>query len=65
MQDVEFTIERRKVWILQTRTGKRTARAHIKIVHDMLREKKLNENEALKRITPQHLKELFFSVVDE
>jgi pyruvate,orthophosphate dikinase len=65
MQDVEFTIERKKVWILQTRTGKRTARAHIKIVHDMLREKKLNENEALKRITPQHLKELFFSVVDE
>ncbi len=65
MQDVEFTIERKKVWILQTRTGKRTARAHIKIVHDMLQEKKLDEKEALKRITPQHLKELFFSVVDE
>ncbi len=65
MQDVEFTIERKKIWILQTRTGKRTARAHIKIVHDMLQEKKLDEREALKRITPQHLKELFFSVVDE
>jgi len=65
MQDVEFTVERKKIWILQTRAGKRTARAHIKIVHDMLQEKKLNEKEALKRITPQHLKELFFSVVDE
>jgi len=39
MQDVEFTVERKKIWILQTRAGKRTARAHIKIVHDMLQEK--------------------------
>ncbi|GBD03396.1 Pyruvate, phosphate dikinase [bacterium HR19] len=65
MQDIEFTIERRKLWILQTRTGKRTARAHLKITYDMIKEKKISEKEGIKRITPKHLSELLFPVVDE
>ena len=65
MQDVEFTIERRKLWILQTRTGKRSARAHIKIVHDLMQERKISEKEAIKRITPKHISEILFPVIDE
>ncbi len=65
MQDVEFTIERGKVWILQTRTGKRSAIAHIKIVHDFMKEKIISKKEAITRISPKHLDEILFPVIDE
>lgn len=64
MQDIEFTIENRKVWILQTRNGKRTARADIKIIHDFLKEKIITEKEALMRVNPKTMFELLFPVVD-
>lgn len=52
MQDVEFTIERGKLWMLQTRNGKRTAKAAIKIAVDMVHEGLISKEEALKRIRP-------------
>jgi pyruvate,orthophosphate dikinase len=52
MQDVEFTIERGKLWMLQTRNGKRTAKAAIKIAVDMANEKLITREEALMRVTP-------------
>jgi pyruvate, orthophosphate dikinase len=52
MQDVEFTIERGKLWMLQTRNGKRTARAAIKIAVDMTGEELIDRDEALKRVRP-------------
>jgi pyruvate,orthophosphate dikinase len=52
MQDVEFTIERGKLWMLQTRNGKRTARAAIKIAVDMTAEGLIKKEEALKRVRP-------------
>ena len=52
MQDVEFTIERGKLWMLQTRTGKRTAKAEVKIAVDMVNEGLITKIEALKRVTP-------------
>lgn len=65
MQDIEFTIENGKVWILQTRSGKRTARANIKIIHDFIKEKIISEREGLLRISPKSTLELLFPVVDE
>ncbi|WP_024822418.1 pyruvate, phosphate dikinase [Aminobacterium mobile] len=53
MQDVEFTIENRRLYILQTREGKRSAAAAVKIAHDMVREQIINRQEALKRVTPR------------
>ena len=58
MQDVEFTIEQGKLWMLQTRNGKRTARAAIKIAVDMAREGLINEKTALKRVTPEQVEML-------
>ena len=58
MQDMEFTIEKRKLWILQTRTGKRTARSEIKIAVDMTMEGLIDKETALKRITPNHVDQL-------
>lgn len=55
MQDIEFTIERGKLFMLQTRTGKRTARAAVKIAVDMVGEGLLNKGEALKRINANSL----------
>jgi pyruvate, orthophosphate dikinase len=52
MQDVEFTIERRKLWMLQTRNGKRTAKAAVKIAVDMANEGLIPKEEAIKRVTP-------------
>ncbi len=52
MQDVEFTIERGKLWMLQTRNGKRTARAAIKIAVDMADEGLISQEEAIKRVRP-------------
>ncbi len=55
MQDLEFTIERGKLWMLQTRSGKRTARAAIKIAVDLVDEGILTKEEAVERVTPVEL----------
>jgi pyruvate,orthophosphate dikinase len=58
MQDVEFTIEQGKLWMLQTRNGKRTARAAIKIAVDMASEGLIDKKAALKRVTPEQVEML-------
>ncbi len=58
MQDIEFTIERGKLWMLQTRTGKRTAAAAVKIAVDMVRSRLINKEEALLRIPAGDLVQL-------
>jgi len=58
MQDVEFTIEAGKLWMLQTRNGKRTARAAIKIAVDMANEGLIERNAALTRVTPEQVEML-------
>ena len=62
MQDLEFTIQEGKLWLLQTRTGKRTGPAMVKIAMDMLREGMIEEKTALKRIDPAKLDELLHPV---
>lgn len=64
MQDVEFTVERGKLWILQTRSGKRTGLAAIKIAVDMVEEGILKEEEALLRIEPDQLNQLLRPIFD-
>ena len=64
MQDMEFTIERGKLWMLQTRTGKRTARAAIKIAVDMVGEGVITKEEALLRVTPEHVSQLLHPTFD-
>jgi pyruvate, orthophosphate dikinase len=64
MQDLEFTIQEGKLWMLQTRNGKRTGPAMVKIAMDMLREGSLNEQEALMRVEPNKLDELLHPVFD-
>ena len=64
MQDIEFTIERNVLWMLQTRTGKRTARASLKIASEMMDEKLITEEEALLRIDPQSLDQLLHPTLD-
>ena len=58
MQDMEFTIQNRKLYILQTRTGKRTAEAAVKMAVDMVKEKLIIKKEAVKRVTPEQLDRL-------
>lgn len=65
MQDLEFTIERGKLWMLQTRTGKRTGFAAIKIAVDMVGEKLISKKEALLRIEPEQLNQLLQPVFDQ
>ena len=55
MQDMEFTVENRRLWMLQTRNGKRTARAAVKIAVDMVNEGLISKEEALTRVTPTHV----------
>ncbi len=55
MQDVEFTIEKGKLWMLQTRDGKRTAQAAVKIAVDMVEEGLITKEEALMRISPDQV----------
>jgi len=64
MQDVEFTVENKKLWILQTRSGKRTAEAGIKIAVDMVREKTISKKEAILRIDPNTLDTLLHPTLD-
>lgn len=64
MQDIEFTIERGKLWMLQTRNGKRTAQASLQIACDMLDEKMITEDEAILRIDPASLDQLLHPTLD-
>ncbi|MCW5514763.1 pyruvate, phosphate dikinase [Muriicola sp. Z0-33] len=64
MQDMEFTIQSGKLWILQTRNGKRTGSAMVKIAIDLLKEGLLDEKQALLRIEPNKLDELLHPVFD-
>ncbi len=64
MQDLEFTIQNGKLWILQTRNGKRTGFAAIKIAIDMVREGRISREEALKRIEPEQLNQFLRPVFD-
>ena len=65
MQDVEFTVENKKLWILQTRPGKRTAEAAIKIAIDMVKEKLINKKKAILRIDPNTLDTLLHPALDK
>ena len=64
MQDCEFTIERGKLWMLQTRTGKRTGAAAVRIAVDMASEKLIDRAIAVQRVTPEHLDQLLHPTVD-
>ncbi len=64
MQDIEFTIEDRELWMLQTRTGKRTGPAAIRIAVEMAGEKLIKKNEAIMRVNPSQLDELLHPMLD-
>jgi len=64
MQDMEFTIERDTLYMLQTRTGKRTAHAALKIAVDMEQEGRLSKKEAVMRIEPNQLDQLLHPMID-
>ncbi|AOF89238.1 pyruvate, phosphate dikinase [Sinorhizobium sp. RAC02] len=64
MQDLEFTIERGKLWMLQTRSGKRTAKAALRIAVDMATEGLISEGEAVARIDPASLDQLLHPTID-
>ncbi|HHY38211.1 MAG TPA: pyruvate, phosphate dikinase [Clostridia bacterium] len=64
MQDIEFTIEKSKVYVLQTRTGKRSARAAVKIAVDMAKEGLIGKEEAILRVEPEQIVNLLHKGVD-
>jgi pyruvate,orthophosphate dikinase len=64
MQDIEFTVQKGKLWLLQTRTGKRTAKAALKIAIDMVGEGKISKEEALLRIEAKSLDQLLHPTID-
>ncbi|HEX5319069.1 MAG TPA: pyruvate, phosphate dikinase [Stellaceae bacterium] len=64
MQDIEFTVERGKLWMLQTRTGKRTAAAAIKIAVSLVEEGVIDKTEAVRRIEPASLDQLLHPMLD-
>jgi len=65
MQDVEFTVENKKLWMLQTRSGKRTAKSAVKIATDMVKEKLISKKDAVLRIEPNSLDALLHPTLDE
>ena len=65
MQDMEFTVQEGKLWFLQTRNGKRTGTAMVKIAMDLLREGEIDEETALKRCEPNKLDELLHPIFDK
>ncbi len=65
MQDMEFTVQEGKLWFLQTRNGKRTGTAMVKIAMDLLHEGEIDEKTALKRCEPNKLDELLHPVFDK
>jgi pyruvate, orthophosphate dikinase len=64
MQDIEFTVQQGKLWMLQTRSGKRTTKAALKIAVDMAAEKLISEDEAVLRIDPASLDQLLHPTLD-
>ena len=64
MQDLEFTVERGKLWMLQTRTGKRTAQAAVKIAVDMVKEGLITKEEAIMRVEPAQINQLLLPRFD-
>lgn len=64
MQDIEFTVEHQKLWMLQTRNGKRTAAAAIKIAVDMVKEKLITKQEAILRVDPDAINQLLHPSFD-
>ena len=64
MQDIEFTIQDKRLWMLQTRVGKRTTAAAVKIAVDMVNEKLITKEEALLRIEPNSLDQLLHPMID-
>jgi len=65
MQDIEFTIEDNKLWVLQTRTGKRTGFAAVRVAVDMVEERIISKKQALLRIEPDQLNQLLRPVFDQ
>jgi len=65
MQDIEFTIENDKLWLLQTRTGKRTGFAAVRVAVDMVDERLITKQEALRRIEPDQLNQLLRPIFDQ
>ncbi len=65
MQDIEFTVESGKLWILQTRSGKRTSKSAVKIAVDMVKEKLITKNDAILRVDPNSLDTLLHPTLDE
>jgi pyruvate,orthophosphate dikinase len=65
MQDIEFTIENNKLWMLQTRSGKRTGFAAVRIAVDMVEERIISKKEALLRIEADHLNQLLRPIFDD
>src|SRR3954454_7582854 len=64
MQDIEFTVERGELWMLQTRTGKRTARAALKIAVSFVEEGRIGRDEPIRRIEPETLDQLLHPMLD-
>lgn len=64
MEDIEFTIQQNKLYMLQTRTGKRTAAAAVKIAVDMFNEGLINKEEALLKVDPEQLDQLLHPMID-
>ena len=64
MQDIEFTVERGRLWMLQTRTGKRTAQAALKIAVSLVEEGVIDQAEAIRRIEPNSLDQLLHPMLD-
>lgn len=64
MQDIEFTVQNGRLYMLQTRSGKRTAAAALKIACDMVREGLIDKNEAIRRISPSSLEQLLHPTLD-
>jgi len=64
MQDIEFTIENGRLWMLQTRVGKRTAHAEVKIAVDMYKEKLIDKETAVLRVKPEQLDQLLHPMLD-
>ena len=65
MQDIEFTMQEGKLWMLQTRSGKRTGAAMVRIAMEMLEQKIIDEKTALMRVSPDRLNELLHPIFDQ
>jgi len=65
MQDIEFTVEKGHLWLLQTRTGKRSAKAAVKIAIDLMKEGKISKEEALRRVSSTNIEKLLHHTIDD